>query len=74
MGRGFSRDIKNAFDEFSFRRIFRRAFACSLLMRPRKRRQAAALQTGERNRLRQRLAAALIAPSSHWLTQFAYEP
>jgi hypothetical protein len=22
VGRGFSRDIKNAFDEFSFRRIF----------------------------------------------------
>ena len=29
MGRGFSRDIKNAFEEFTFRRISRRAFVCS---------------------------------------------
>ena len=34
MGRGFSRDIKNAVDEFSFRRIFRRAFVSSRLNVP----------------------------------------
>jgi hypothetical protein len=34
VGRGFSRDIRNASDKFSFRRIFRRAFRPPSLSNP----------------------------------------